>query len=324
LSSKAIDEIDAKILKDLLIDGRKRFVAIAEEAHVTKDVICQHYSSMKKEGIIAGATAMINYRALGYDVNVSLSLRVLTPERQFVIDQLSKISGLYDVYQWGSNSSLWAVLHLDSTRKIENIERFVKRIPAVIKSDIEIWVGVRFLMSNLSVLFNKASQTDRFIINTESREIDVDNLDRQIIEKLVYDGRAPFSDIAKEAGASTSTVMRRFQELIDKHVIKPTIQINPLILGYPVDANFRLTTSGQADSVEVADKICAISDVYAIFNVMGAYDFRVFACVKDFKHLFDLESQIANVPGVLEIERPTVLPLTLECLPFPGVPMSSF
>jgi DNA-binding Lrp family transcriptional regulator len=52
LSSKIIDELDAKILANLLRDGRKKFSAIANETNVSLDVIFQHYKKMEKEGII--------------------------------------------------------------------------------------------------------------------------------------------------------------------------------------------------------------------------------------------------------------------------------
>ena len=68
IPEKKIDEIDAKILKDLLKDGRKEFIEIAKEAQVTKDVIWQHYTNLKKKGIIVGATIQLNYAALGFDV----------------------------------------------------------------------------------------------------------------------------------------------------------------------------------------------------------------------------------------------------------------
>ena len=52
----ALAEIDVKIIRALLKDGRKSFTAIADECHTSKDIVWKHYSEMKKASIIAGAT----------------------------------------------------------------------------------------------------------------------------------------------------------------------------------------------------------------------------------------------------------------------------
>jgi DNA-binding Lrp family transcriptional regulator len=100
LCSKKIDYIDIKIIRDLLIDGRKEFTAIAEEAGVSKDVIWQHYRKLEGEGIVVGATVMVNYTALGRDINAGVSLTVSMPEQEHVMEQMDTIDGLYGIYRW--------------------------------------------------------------------------------------------------------------------------------------------------------------------------------------------------------------------------------
>jgi DNA-binding Lrp family transcriptional regulator len=43
---KKLDEIDIKIIKDLLRDGRKNFAAIAKECNVSKTTIGEHYKKL--------------------------------------------------------------------------------------------------------------------------------------------------------------------------------------------------------------------------------------------------------------------------------------
>lgn len=61
----ALEEIDIKILKELLKDGRKSFTTIAEEYHTSKDIIWKHYQNMASAGIIVGATTQFNYPKFG-------------------------------------------------------------------------------------------------------------------------------------------------------------------------------------------------------------------------------------------------------------------
>jgi DNA-binding Lrp family transcriptional regulator len=141
VSLEQIDEIDAKILRDLLIDGRKEFTEIAKEAQVSKDVIWQHYNNMKKEGIIIGATIQLNYAALGYNVSASFFVDVPPTEQRHVVEQLRKIPGLYDAYRWGNPSRLWAVSDLMRAEQIDKVKQLIKRLPSVLKLEVEIWTG---------------------------------------------------------------------------------------------------------------------------------------------------------------------------------------
>ena len=43
---KDLEEIDVKILKELLKDGRKSFTTIAEEYQTSKDIVWKHYKNM--------------------------------------------------------------------------------------------------------------------------------------------------------------------------------------------------------------------------------------------------------------------------------------
>lgn len=152
--AKKIDEIEAKILKVLLKDGRKSFREIAKEAGVSKDVIWQHYNNMKKNGIIVGATIQLDYAALGYDVSASLVVDVPIGQQQQTIEQLQKMPGIYGAYRGGSCSRLWGVSDLMSSEQMEVTKQLIKKLPSVLRLEVEIWTGGRNMPENLSVLIN--------------------------------------------------------------------------------------------------------------------------------------------------------------------------
>lgn len=320
--AKKIDEIDAKILKDLLKDGRKEFTEIAREAQVSKDVIWQHYTNLKKEGIIVGATIQLNYAALGFNVAASFFVDVPAHQRQQVIEQLRKIPGLYDAYRWGSHSRLWAVSDLMKAEQIDQVKQLIKKLPSVLRLEVEVWTGSKDMPENLSVL------TDKISSDTEKREIQtknrieknvgkIDEIDRQIIEKLAVNGRASFNDIGKELGISTSTAIRRYNDLKRNGVIRTLIQINPIRIGYPITACFRLTVDSQGDLTSIAEKIAKIPDVVGILKTTGTYDLTMITEIKNFEHFVALETEIANIDGVREMDTPAlnqfpVLPYSRE------------
>lgn len=328
IPTKKIDEIDAKILKDLLIDGRKEFTEIAREAQVSKDVIWQHYNNMKKEGIIVGATIQLNYAALGYNVSASFFVDVPLSERRHVVEQLRKIPGIYDTYRWGSHSRLWAVTDLMRAEQIERVKHLIKKLPSVLHIEVEIWTGVKNMPENLSILnFDKiSSDTEKKDTKTKKgikeTAVKIDETDRQIIEKLAVNGRAPFSNIGRELGISTSTAIRRYNNLKRNGIVRTLIQINPAKIGYPVSACFRLTIGSQGDLDSVAEKIAKIPDVTGILKTTGAYDLTIFTEIKDVQHLVALETEIANIQGVREIETASINQFSM--LPYQREHISTF
>jgi len=323
-----IDEIDAKILKDLLIDGRKEFTEIAKEAQLSKDVIWQHYNKMKKEGIIVGATIQLNYEALGYNVSASFIIDVPANQQQQAIEQLRKIPGIYDAYRWGSHSRLWAVSDLMKADQIEHVKQLIKKLPSVLRLEVEIWTGVRRLPENLSVLTNEKTRSgiEKKETNTEKRvqetALKIDETDRQIIEKLAVNGRTPFSNIGRELGISTSTVIRRYNSLKRNGIIRTRIQINPAKIGYPIEASFRLTIDSQRDLNSIAEKIAKVPDIVGILKTTGAHDLTIFAEIRNLEHLVALETEIANIQGVREMEAAVLNQFPI--LPYPREHTSSF
>jgi DNA-binding Lrp family transcriptional regulator len=328
LSAEKIDEIDVKILKDLLIDGRKEFTEIAREAQVSKDVVWQHYTRMKKEGIIVGATIQLNYAALGYDVSASFIVDVQVGQQEQVMGQLRKIPGIYDAYRWGSHSRVWAVSGLMKAEQIERVKQLIKKLPSILRLEVEIWTGAKRAPENLSVLTNDKipSDTEKAEIRTENRieknVRKIDAIDRQLIEKLVVNSRASFSGIGKELGISTSTAIRRYNKLKRNGIIRAMIQINPTRIGYPIEACFKLTINFQRDLNDIAEKIAGVPDVVGVLKIIGAHDLAVFTGIRNLEHLVALETEIANIQGVREMEAPVLNQFPV--LPYPREHISTF
>jgi len=283
---------------------------------------------MKKEGIIIGATIQLNYAALDYDISASFIVDVPVGQQQQVIEQLRKIPGIYDAYRWGSHSRLWAVTDLMKAEQIERITQLIKKLPSVLRLEVEIWTGMKRIPENLSVLTN-----DKIPSNTEKTEIPtkhrieknvnkIDEIDRQLIEKLAVNSRASFNEIGKEMGISTSTAIRRYNSLKRNGIIRALIQINPTKLGYPIEACFRLTIDSQLGLNSIAEKIAEIPDVVGILKTSGPHDLSVFAEIKNFEHLIALETEIANIPGIKEMETASLSQFPM--LPYPREHMSTF
>jgi Lrp/AsnC family transcriptional regulator for asnA, asnC and gidA len=327
-STKKIDEIDAKILKDLLEDGRKNFTKIAKEVGVSKNIIWQHYKKMKTEGIIAGSTIKLKYANLGYNTVVSLFVNVQPQKQDQILRSILEIPNVYSVTPLNTGSDLWVVATLKNNEELDRVNQSIKKLPSVISVRTEVWTGIRNTLEHLTVLStNKTSaKTDTTKIQASNSTVKtadkIDEIDLQIIEKLIPNGRQSFRKIAKELKISTDTVSRRFRKLKQNGTIKATIQIDPIKLGYYALAYFRLEFVSQQNLSDIIETLAKIPDLEKIIKTSGSYDVCLFALIRNIEQFIAIQDEIAAISGIRKIH--TVVQKITYPLPVPGSNMSTF
>ena len=104
------ENLDAKLVNELLGNGRASLRSLAEELDVSVTTVSNHLRDLEEEGVIKGYTPIVDYGALGYDVTAILQLKVegdalpeiterLRKERQMV--SVYEVTGDYDVIAVG-------------------------------------------------------------------------------------------------------------------------------------------------------------------------------------------------------------------------------
>ncbi len=314
----SLKPIDITIIKELLRDGRKSFTALAKECNTSKDIVWKHYRELQKAGIIVGATLQNDSRKFGYSGIAMLFLSVESQSINEVAKRLEKACNSSDYYvfrYYNSEFSLAVVTCLRTLSEIEYIKQLVNKQTGVNEIKTLLWTDCRNNPENiLSGGISLADETNtRLNIERKNDSIKLDQLDHQIVEKLVQNGRLPFSGIAEEIGSSTYTVTRRYERLVKANYIKACIQVNPVLLGFQAILELHLSLSDHNEVKTITDELCKIPGVSYILKVSGDYDLIVVALVKDCKDIISINEEIAkirhikNVNGVMREIR-TVWP----------------
>lgn len=71
-----LDDTDRRILRQLLADPAAASVQLAERAGVTPATLSRRLERLRDTGVIMGQQAIIDWRALGWEVEVSLRFRL--------------------------------------------------------------------------------------------------------------------------------------------------------------------------------------------------------------------------------------------------------
>ena len=309
LRASKISELDSRILKSLLQDGRKGFASIAKECGVTKNKVWKRYRAMEKKGVITGATIQINFASFGYEALATLLVNVEAQQIEQVMEYIGRITEVRAYRQYNSIYNVRAVTTLKSLNELDQVKQAIRRKLPTVGLRTCIWTGVRNIPENLN--FTQNSKGDDEIGKSFSEKkpsgsddkADLDDLDKRIVDKLTLDGRASFTRIAKEIGTSTDTVVKRYHRLKKNGAIKVSIQIDPNEIGYNSILDFNISfTSPGALAQTVVESLAKIPDVIVITKTSGDFDLQLTAMIRDLEQSFTIQDQIARISGVTKME----------------------
>jgi Lrp/AsnC family transcriptional regulator for asnA, asnC and gidA len=136
-----------------------------------------------------------------------------------------------------------------------------------------------------------------------STAVQLDALDRDIIEALRRDGRAGNSAIASQLGVAEGTVRQRIKKLLDTGVFRVAGLVNPeimpehqlCVIGLKVDETRQLETRAQ--------EVSRLPEVRSVAIVTGRYDLLVEVLTTSNQGLIRfLSESLTEVPGITSSE----------------------
>ena len=298
-----IDALDLKILNDLLKDGRKSFADIAKDCGTTKGVIARRFKQMEVKGIIVGATIQNSIECYNKKLIAVIYLMIEEGKTDKVLEFLKGFPQITQIFpsKGGSRIIFWVVL--GDTEEFENIRQRLLNAQFVVRLDSQFFFGVRNHPENLSVFGSNPKMKD---CNVPALKIKISDIDKQLIEKLAIDGRMTFSQIAKELGATTETISRRYERLKDSGLIRVVIRIDPRKIGYVAFSSFSIKLA-RAD-INILNELSEITDITQIQRTSGNFDYWMIVMLRDLESLLAIQDKIRAIQGVAKMES-AIMPL---------------
>lgn len=140
-----------------------------------------------------------------------------------------------------------------------------------------------------------------------SKRIELDALDKRILDLLHEDGRIPFTAIAKELDVAEATVRKRVTRLIEEGVVRVIGIINPVHVGRPVTALVGVRTEGK-DVEAIVEQLRQWDEVRYAAVCTGTYDLMLEVVVASNEALFHfLTKKLRAVPGVVGSDTSMVM-----------------
>ena len=143
------ENLDRKLVNQLLGDGRASLRSLAEELDVSVTTVSNHLSDLEEGGIIEGYTPTVDYGALGYDVTAILQLKVEGHALVEVTERLTEHRQMVSVYETTGDHDIIAI---GKFRDTDDMNASIKEL--LTKPEIK--------QSNTSVVLNPAKEHEQF------------------------------------------------------------------------------------------------------------------------------------------------------------------
>ncbi len=154
------------------------------------------------------------------------------------------------------------------------------------------------------------------------KTIELDSIDRRILDRLQRDSEISITDLAESVGLSTTPCWRRIQKLQDKGVIKQRVALlDPARVGLNVSVFVHIKTRNhsQAWYQRFAEKVTGYDEVAEFYRMSGEYDYLLRVIVADiaafdkfYKRLVEETPDLTDITSSFAMEQikyTTALPI---------------
>jgi DNA-binding Lrp family transcriptional regulator len=133
--------------------------------------------------------------------------------------------------------------------------------------------------------------------------MNIDELDKKIIEILKLDSRVPFLKIANQIGVSEAAVRQRVKKLVETGVLKRfTIEVRD-----EASAIMLISVDPSTPTFKISNELKKINGVEKVYEVTGESDIVVFLSTMNIDELNSCIDKVREVEGVIKTNTLMVL-----------------
>ncbi len=305
-NKEKIDVLDSSIIKELLANSRKPLTQIAEKFKVSNLTIIKRFDSLKKRGIIRGSSVIVDFAFFDAEGLGALFVNVNPMSLNDFLKEIRSAPGPFSfpvIQKFNKNINLIIVSLVRNFQELQNLKDTIKQHSAVIDVTTNVFTYMKVNPTNLKMEFEQIESVNVGLetVRCSNNLVEIDEIDRTIVEFLYEDSQISFRKIAKETNVSLDTVTRRYQKLIKHGVIQPVIQVDILKLGYQAYVFFGILVVANSIRRTVTDAVTKIPDVVAVMETTGEADLTVIAVTRDILHTFEIGNEINGTKGVRRV-----------------------
>lgn len=146
-----IDEIDVKILRELVKDARAKLKDIAKKCGLSSTAILNRVARLKAAGVITGALIFSNMSQIGYMYPASFGVDLKPGEEPVIAKALRERTNLVLLHRGAGNYSFSIFLVAKSVKEIDDLKQLIRKQARTSKITVSLWNTPRFDFENIDL-----------------------------------------------------------------------------------------------------------------------------------------------------------------------------
>jgi len=134
----ALDEIDRKLLRELLIDSKRSYRELARSIGVSTATVINRVQRLESSGVIKGYTIMVDHERLGFELTVITEITVSKGRLIEVEEAVSKLPNVCAVYDVTGLTDAMVVAKFRSRRELSKFTKGLLAMPYVERTNTHV------------------------------------------------------------------------------------------------------------------------------------------------------------------------------------------
>ena len=134
----ALDEIDKKLLKELLIDSKRSFRELAKSIGVSAATVINHVQRLESGGVIKDYSVRLDHERLGYELTVVTEIIVSKGKLLETDAEIAKISNVCAVYDITGQTDAMVVAKFTSRSDLSDFTKKLLAMPYVERTNTHV------------------------------------------------------------------------------------------------------------------------------------------------------------------------------------------
>jgi Lrp/AsnC family transcriptional regulator, regulator for asnA, asnC and gidA len=289
-----IDDADVQIIGLLSRDGRLSTRAIAAMTGLAEATVAARIRSLSDRRML-GVTVIADWRAAGYGFDAWLEIDVTGAAVREVGEHVAGLVGAHAVFVvLGSTDLVVHIVVPDADTARDFIESGLGSIAGIGR----IRMHVVLETSKYDVRYARLPVEIK-PIQFGNAVLELDDIDRGIIDALTLDGRQPNRQIARMLSVSEGRVRMRLQRLENAGLISIVGQSDPFRTGFSTAWAIVGVTVEPRYARQAGAALSEFDDVGIVCSVGGSYDFIVMVTSRARRELAErIVDDFRSIPGV--------------------------
>lgn len=134
----ALDDIDRKLLKELLVDSKRSFRELAKSIGVSAATVINHVQRLESAGVVTDYSVQLDHERLGYELTVITEITVSKGKLLEMEEEIAKIPNVCAVYDVTGLTDAMVIAKFKHRRSLSEFTKKLLAMPYIERTNTHV------------------------------------------------------------------------------------------------------------------------------------------------------------------------------------------